>query len=431
MYKSLRLINRIFLTLIAVINQNAFADDKNKDIDLLLMLKDLITSQSAKNSAITGIPLLFQCKTSNLNKPLTMAAGKFSRAPHSKNLSQDAIYSIGSETKSFIAVIALQLEAESYFGSKGLDSKIGDVFHNSNTKLQIPWNKEWDTITLRQLLNHTSGIPEYLGRDLSNIYLPQPYNMISANKLIALVANKPLDFKPGTSWNYSNTNYVIMGEIISQVTQSSIKQQVNDRIINPLELKHTYYVENLESSEIIPSQRNLLMSGYQHLPYQSSIKLTDVASYSFSWANAAAAIISNVIDMNKYVNALFKNKEHGGLLENHQLMELTYLVATESSSQYNAGEHIIDVEKINKTGIGEGYGLGIMKFYTTLPDGTHIKYYSHPGDAMGFHSNWIYQENKQAQAVYVINSICSGYESVNNQILISILQKISEECVSN
>lgn len=433
-----------FIIVCIFICSNAIAQTSNT-IDLQNNLSEVINSKEAKLAGITGIPLTFQCDGINGKQPISLAVGKIDKNSDADNLPKDTIYQIGSSSKSFVAVVALQMEAEGLFGQKGLDISIGELLHDKGLAESSVWIYKWNKITLRELLNHTSGIPDYTDdkfTEFSEMYLKYPYRQVYSNEIIKLMADEPIDFSAGKGWHYSNTGYVILGEIIAIITKSSIKQQIISRVIDKLALTHTYYITNIESHEISPSQIKLLMSGYinddqfkkfslfkdDNNPVHSGV---NIVPFSLSWANAAGSIISDTIDMNKYVQALFRDKAHGGLLESQQLSEMKSLVATESSEQYNSGAKLYNVDKKTTTGFGLGYGLGIMAFFTRLPDGRSITYYSHGGDTLGFHSNWIYIEDRHASAVYVFNSNKSGYWMVRQNIESAILSKMMNECLVN
>ncbi len=405
---------------------------QNNTIDLQSVLNDAVKSKDAKTAGITGIPLTFQCNGVNNNLPLVLSSGKISNEPNAIDLPSDAIYQIGSSTKSFTAVVALQLESEGFFGANGLGSTIGEVLNNPKPTPLEPWNTEWNKITLRQLLNMTSGIPNYIA-DAFAVYQEYPYRPFSTNDLISFVVDKQPDFQPGQGWHYSNTNYIIMNKIISYVTHRNLKELITTRIFNTLKFTHTYYIEDIPAQEINPLQQQLLMSGYVFglpdttKPIHNGV---DIKPYSLSVANAAGAIVSNTAEMSIYVRALFKDKSQGGLLGSKQLAELKDLVSTESGDNYKAGEHIVIVDKETKSGLGLGYGLGIMEYFVQLPDGNHFNYYSHGGDTFGFDSNWMYQENKQAYTSYVFNSMGSGLRNVRVGIESEIFAKISNECIA-
>jgi len=112
-------------------------------------------------------------------------------------------YSIGSISKQFTATAMLLLQEENKLS---LDDKVAKF---------IPDLTRANEVTIRQLLSHTSGYQDYWPQD----YVP-PFMLqaITANRILDLWAHKPLDFDPGTKWQYSNTNFVIAGMIVEKVS---------------------------------------------------------------------------------------------------------------------------------------------------------------------------------------------------------------------
>jgi CubicO group peptidase (beta-lactamase class C family) len=107
-------------------------------------------------------------------------------------------YSIGSISKQFTAAAILLLQEQ---GKLSLDDRVGRF---------LPGLTRANDVTIRQLLSHTSGYQDYWPQDYVPPFMVQP---ITAEQIMEMWARKPLDFEPGTKWQYSNTNYVIAGVI--------------------------------------------------------------------------------------------------------------------------------------------------------------------------------------------------------------------------
>ncbi|HEU4586107.1 MAG TPA: serine hydrolase domain-containing protein, partial [Gemmatimonadaceae bacterium] len=114
------------------------------------------------------------------------------------------VYRIGSITKQFTAAAVMRLVEN---GSVRLSDSIGKYLPN------LP--KAWRGVRVRQLLNHTSGIPSYT--DLGDSWAKRWGEYMSPDTLVALTAGKPMDFPPGTGWRYDNTGYVLLGMLIEKV----------------------------------------------------------------------------------------------------------------------------------------------------------------------------------------------------------------------
>src|SRR6185369_16005719 len=128
-------------------------------------------------------------------------------------------YSIGSISKQFTAVAMLLLQEQ---GKLSLDDKVGKF---------VPDLTRANEVTIRQLLSHTSGYQDYWPQDYVMPMMLQPVN---AAKILDLWARKPLDFDPGTKWQYSNTNYVIAGVIIEKVSGKPLLQFLQEKVFSPL-----------------------------------------------------------------------------------------------------------------------------------------------------------------------------------------------------
>jgi CubicO group peptidase (beta-lactamase class C family) len=128
-------------------------------------------------------------------------------------------YSIGSISKQFTAASVLLLQQE---GKLALDDTVGKY---------IPNLTRANEVTIRELLSHTSGYQDYWPQD----YVP-PFMMqaITSDKILDMWARKPLDFDPGTRWQYSNTNYVIAGVIVEKVSGMPLLQFLQTRVFTPL-----------------------------------------------------------------------------------------------------------------------------------------------------------------------------------------------------
>lgn len=131
-------------------------------------------------------------------------------------------YSIGSISKQFTAAAILLLQEE---GKLSLDDKVSQY---------VPKLTRGNEVSIRQLLSHTSGYQDYWPQDYVPPFMLQP---ITTEKILDLWARKPLDFDPGTKWQYSNTNYVIAGVIIEKVSGMPLLQFLQQRVFSPLGMK--------------------------------------------------------------------------------------------------------------------------------------------------------------------------------------------------
>jgi D-alanyl-D-alanine carboxypeptidase len=154
----------------------------------------------------------------------------------------DTVFEIGSITKQFTAMAVMLLVED---GKLSLDDSAGKYLP------ELP--KAWKPVTIRQLLTHTSGVPDFeevLGYGAyRNVWQP--------DKVIATVARMPMDFKPGTKWKYSNTGYFVLTLILEKVSGETYLQLLKQRIFGPLGMEHT---RSSEPTEIIPGRA----AGYEY-----------------------------------------------------------------------------------------------------------------------------------------------------------------------
>ncbi|WP_176993851.1 serine hydrolase domain-containing protein [Nonomuraea jiangxiensis] len=144
----------------------------------------------------------------------------------------DTVFRIASVTKQFTSMVVLKLRDQ---GLLGLDDPVCPYLVPAYLK-RCP--TAWRTITIRETLTHTSGIPDIQG--LPDFYreLSQP---TTTRALIQRFVHEPLDFKPGTSWKYSNSGYILAGAVIQAVTRQPYGTVLHNEITGPLNLRHTGY----------------------------------------------------------------------------------------------------------------------------------------------------------------------------------------------
>src|SRR5882757_11455324 len=147
----------------------------------------------------------------------------------------DAPYQIASVSKQFTAAAILLLEDE---GKLNLGDKVDKY---------LPGISGGDTITIRQLLSHTSGLQDYWPQDYSFAAMATP---ITPQQIVDRWARKPLDFAPGTQWQYSNTGYVVAGMIVEKVAGEPLLAFLQQRIFKPLGI--TAYDQDLATGPNFP-----------------------------------------------------------------------------------------------------------------------------------------------------------------------------------
>ena len=268
-------------------------------------------------------------------------------------------YKVGSVTKTFTATVVLQLVSEHRL-------RLGDSVERWLPGL-VP---NGEHITIRQLLQHTSGLfsydedprvfAPYLQGDLDFVWRPR--------QLVAIATQHPPLFAPGAGWSYSNTGYVLLGLIIQRVTGTSLGRQFKARIFGPLGLGHTSFPTT--NPRIVGRHAH----GYLFDAGPDSPPL-DITGLSPSWAWAAGGMVSTVDDVARFFRALLG----GRLLPARLLRAMQTTVAAES---------------------GLRYGLGL--FAVELPCGGMV--WGHEGGLPGF-ENWaLASSSGDDQVVMMVNA---------------------------
>ncbi|GAA4181965.1 serine hydrolase domain-containing protein [Streptosporangium oxazolinicum] len=265
---------------------------------------------------------------------------------------------VGSNTKMFVAVVVLQLAGE---GKIDLDASVeeylpGLIRGNGN---------DGRNITVRQLLRHTSGLPDY-AKDASLFFEFQHRYLEPRELLDRGLAQKPVA-APGEKWSYSNTNYVVLGLLVQKVTGRPIGEEVTGRIIKPLGLRDTYW----------PGLGEQGIRGAHPRGYASTgpASMVDVTRMDPSMAWAAGQLIAAPRDVNGFLVALLG----GELLKPAQLEEMKQTVEMPASPA------------------GWGYGLGLMK--VKLSCGGHA--WGHGGDIPGYETRNAVTEDGRSATVAV------------------------------
>ncbi len=285
-----------------------------------------------------GAPAALASVENRAGRTRTFTAGVGDLATGSK-VPRDGQVRIGSNTKAFTAVVALQLVGE---GRIRLDAAVDTYLPGLVRGQGIDGRR----ITVRQLLQQTSGLPNY-----SN-YLGDDVRYFEPRELLDLALRHEADFAPGAKWEYSNTNYVLAGLIIQQVTGRPLAQEIDRRVIERIGLRHTYFPAPGDATI-----REAHPEGY----YQDSpgAPLRDVTQTDPSWGWAAGQLISTTSDLNRFFTELLA----GHLLPPAQLAQMRTTVPAESTF-----------------GPGARYGLGLVS--RPLPCGG--LYWGHGGSFPGY-----------------------------------------------
>jgi D-alanyl-D-alanine carboxypeptidase len=261
-------------------------------------------------------------------------------------------YRVGSVTKPFVATVVLQLVGE------------GKLSLSDTVERWLPGILPYgDQVTIRQLLNHTSGVPDNSLEPLVILYTA-PHGRArtwTPRQLVALIADQPPDFPPGTAWHYSNTGYVLAGMIVEAATGHKLGQELARRIFRPLGLRDTFFPINRPD---IPGPNP---RGYSLPLVDESGPLLDFTVYNPSLAWGAGNLISDLADLERFFRALLG----GRLLPARLLAAMTTPVDTDLPGYgYGLGLEMIDTPSGRLVGHG-GAIPGFDNIVLNTKDGRH------------------------------------------------------------
>ena len=149
-------------------------------------------------------------------------------------------FRIGSVTKTIVATLVLDMAADELID---LDADLATY---------LPDAPHADEVTIRQLLGHTSGMPDFfLLSEYQTAILISPGRVWDPAGVLDLVSDPPLDFEPGTDWAYSNTNYLLLGLVAEEVTGDPLARLLRERVSEPLGLTDTF-LDELEPGPPVP-----------------------------------------------------------------------------------------------------------------------------------------------------------------------------------
>lgn len=191
---------------------------------------------------------------------------------------------IASVAKAFNGAVALHLVAE---GRLGLDDTIGQRLSGMPAT--------WGSVTVRQMLNHTSGLPDYTqSKAFAEQAKKNPRGFVSPQKIIDWVRGEPLEFAPGSDYEYSNTDNIVIGLIVEAVTGQSYAKSLDDIVFNPAGLSQTSFPTK-------PALPKPFIHGYVVEVGEPPTDVTTFLSPSGAWASGA--IVSTPRDLNAFIRA--------------------------------------------------------------------------------------------------------------------------------
>lgn len=291
----------------------------------------------------------------------------------------DDYFRIGSVTKTFTGTLILQLAQK---GKLSLSDTIDKYVAG------VPMGKK---ITLKMLLNMTSGISSYtIDATWIDKYLQNPRQVFTPEQLVDEGLALPRQFAPGAQFNYSNTNAVLLGQVVEKVTGTSYTAALKSQILSPLGLKHT----SMPSTAAIPVPHT---QGFtlQGTPADKSARPVNATDWSPTFGSYAGQMISTTSDLLAYGRALGTGQ---GLLDEAQ-----------------------QVSRLASIPAKTGYGLGA---------GCIDGWFGHTGEIPGYNTTVYYDTTHDTTVVVMANSDIASGACTTSQTMQDNLASSSGSCMS-
>lgn len=276
----------------------------------------------------------------------------------------DMLYGIGSISKQFTAATILLLQQE------------GKLSLSDPVSRYVPGLTRGNEVTIRELLSHTSGYQDFWPQDYVPPLMQKP---ITPQGILDRWAKQPLDFDPGTRWQYSNTNFVIAALIVEKASGMPFFKFLQSRILDPLNMKSAINFDALGPSSVQPA-------GYMRYALGP---LRPAPSTGPGWMSGAGELAMTASDLAKWDIAMINES----LLApaSYKEMETTVLL---------------------KDGVSSGYGLGVD---IGMQDGHRIV--SHTGEVGGFTAgNYVYPDDSTAIVVLTNQDAAPAYGAIAGAI---------------
>jgi CubicO group peptidase (beta-lactamase class C family) len=345
---------RFLLSIAVIVLSLLLGITANAQADLSPELRSKIDKLATDTLVRTGVPSASIAVVKD-GKIVYLNAYGSARLEPKTAATSEMRYSIGSISKQFTAFAMLLLQEQ---GKLSLDDKVGKF---------IPDLTRANEVTIRQLLSHMSGYQDYWPQDYVMPMMLQP---VTSAKILDIWARKPLDFDPGTKWQYSNTNYVIAGVIIEKVSGKPLLQFLKEKVFSPLGMASVANIDEKKLGDTDPT-------GYMRYalgPLRVSPKEGP------GWLFAAGELAMTAEDLAKWNISIIDRK----LLRPASYREL------EREAQLN-------------NGMGTRYGLGV-----SLATEAGHRAVSHGGEVSGFVSESIVFPDERVSVVALTNQDASS-----------------------
>lgn len=375
-------INKGIWLAVSLITPTIYAADAVIQKGMQVVVDDYLKKYSKQEdfTAIAASVLIPHDKDIDPNDITSVVAGTMGYPPFNQPISTDNLFDIGSITKSFTALIILQLQTEHKLS---LNDSLGKW---------LPQYKQWKDVTLRQLLNMTSGIPNYSEDPDFDKEMMANLGHVWTNEELLTYAHpdKPIKINKNNRYEYCNSNYILAAMVIEKAGNDSYEHQLKKRILNSDNfLNDTYYpagADGVATGKEIKSRR---VHGYfydEHLKKQ-----VDTINNDLSWAGAAGAIVANTEDVVRWVQLLYHGTLFNPVFKERALAELESVVSTKTG---------LPIAKVTAKD-PMGFGLGVAYHYDQQ---SGQAFWTYEGSTLGFRVMYLWNPCNDVTTVVALNS---------------------------
>lgn len=262
------------------------------------------------------------------DRPPALYAAGWKNRVHQEVADPDALFKIGSISKLYLAAATAKLANDRRIS---LDDTLADHLPELAKRIEYA-----DQITLKMLLQHRSGIPNSTDQDKFDWANPPA----SISESLELILDVPADFKPDTHYSYSNTNYLLIGEVLDRVLGHDHFRYINEEILAPLGLTHTYGLLSHVNIEDV-------VSGYHH-PYEADLRDIEFISPSGSMVATAQDVGIFLRALND--GSLFNNDEQTIYSSIYEYGHTGWVLGYKSIAHYHKDIDTVVVQFVNTTG---------------------------------------------------------------------------------
>jgi len=360
----------------------ALAAEKPTQVERVQAALDTWLAARAPIEKVTGIAAYISFGAAG--PAIEAFAGKGGRSPDAGPVDQDTLYQMGSTSKSFTVAVILQLEAA---GKLSINDPLGKW---------LPAYPAWKDVTIRRLLNMTSGIPNYSETEwISQVWAKQPMRALTLKELADAAYPSATNQLPvSKGYYYSNTNYVLAGMIAEKASGKSFRDLVHELVIEPRGLNSTFYEASTYPESVIRRLSHGYFENAACAAYQPHCKKSwnapiigrDMREASVSWMQSAGGAISSARNVDRWMRAVFGGK----VVPAKQQKEWTELVSTKT------GKPITTVSADDPSAFALGLGYKILG-----PLGAQWFY---EGESLGYRTLYVWVADQDLMITVQTNS---------------------------